>query len=272
MKIRTIPVRLTKREYQQFLADYPAAKNVLTLPVVEDDGTSSDLVVFEGDKVSIYIDEIPDERKEQLGKGASRRIVESYQHKPRWWVFLLMLCLFSGGLWVVKEQVIPFLIAPPKPTPSPIPSPTTRAKPTVTPTLMPIVLPTVTPKPIVVPTPTPKPTAIPTATPTPKPPEVKMTSVILKDSSGAIIPVVNETYSIRPQETVTVTVEVEGASSARSVKVTYYAVLGKIGADGVYTAPNKPGSIDLLTIKVVESNTGSVLAQRTLKMKIITTR
>jgi hypothetical protein len=270
MKIRTIPVSLSKREYQRFLEDYPAAKNVLAQPVVEDDGTSSELVVFAGDKVSIYIDEIPDDRQEQLGKGASRRIVESYHRKPRWWMFLLLLCLFSGGLWVVKEQVIPFLIAPPKPTPSPIPSPPIRAKPTVTPTRMPIVLPTATPKSIVVPTPTPKPTAIPSATP--KPPDVKITTVLLKDSNGAIIPVVNETYSVRPQETVTVTVEVEGTSAARSVKVTYYTVLGIIGADGVYTAPNKPGSIDLLTIKVVESNTGSVLAQRTLKMKIITTR
>jgi hypothetical protein len=272
MKIRTIPVYLSKREYQRFLEDYPAAKNVLAQPVVEDDGTNTDLVVFAGDKVSIYIDEIPDDRQEQLGKGASRRILESYHRKPRWWMFLVLLCLFSGGLWVVKEQVIPFLIAPPKPTPSPIPSPPTRAKPTVTPTRMPIVLPTATPKLIIVPTSTPKPPATPTAMPTPKPPEVKITTVILKDSNGAIIPVVNETYSVRPQETVTVTVEVEGASAARSVKVTYYAVLGTIGADGVYTAPNKPGSIDLLTIKVVERNTGSVLAQRTLKMKIITTR
>jgi hypothetical protein len=244
MKIRTIPVYLSKREYQRFLEDYPTAKNVLARPVVEDDGTNSDLVITEGDKVSIYIDEIPDDRKELLGKAASRRVLETYRRKPRWWMFLLLLCLFSGGLWVVKEQVIPFLVAPQKPTPSPIPSPTTRAKPTI----------------------------IPTAAPTSKPPEVKITTMILKDSNGAIIPLVNETYSIRPQETVTVTVEVEGVSSARSVKVTYYAVLGKIGTDGVYTAPNKPGSIDLLTIKVVERNTGSVLAQRTLKMKIIVTR
>jgi hypothetical protein len=296
MKIRTIPVRLTKREYQRFLDEYPAAKSLLAQPVVEDDGTSSELVVIEGDTVSIYIDEVPDNRKERLGKAASRRVLESYRRKPRWWLFLLLLCLFSGGFWVVKEQVIPLLIAPVKPTPTPVPSPTVQVKPTVAPTQVPVIVPTATPKPSVLPTVTPNPTAIPTTTPkptasptmtpqptmnptltptatsTPKPPEVKIQNVMLKDQNSAIIPLVNDTYSVKPQETVTLTTEVEGASSARSVKVTYYTVLGKIGADGVYTAPNKPGSIDLLTIKVVERNTGSVLAQRTLKMKIITTR
>jgi hypothetical protein len=46
MRIRTIPVCLTKREHQRFVKDYPVVKDVLTLPVVEEDGTSSDLVVF----------------------------------------------------------------------------------------------------------------------------------------------------------------------------------------------------------------------------------
>jgi hypothetical protein len=146
----------------------------------------------------------------------------------------------------------------PKPTPTPLPTATPSPTPTPTP------MPTATPTP---PTPTPVPTPTPSATPTPKPPTgpLQIAQVALKTK--------NETYYVRPAETVLLPITILPAGKTE-VHLECAAIRGLIKIEQeriVYTAPEKPGTKDIVTIKVTDSATGESV-QKAVKINVIGAR
>jgi hypothetical protein len=116
------------------------------------------------------------------------------------------------------------------------------------------------------PTPTPSPTPTPTPTPTPDIP-TRIQQILLKTK--------DETYYVAPGETVMLAVEIsKPAQPAQSkVKLESKAIRGIITIEDqkqiFYTAPEKPGTKDIITIKVVDQETGDVLVQKGMRINTI---
>jgi hypothetical protein len=104
----------------------------------------------------------------------------------------------------------------------------------------------------------------PTVTATPTPTPVKETSRIqirqLRETKGTII---YPTYFVKPGSEVIIEVD-QGSFSEPSLEVTYNAVFGTIEQrrqEVIYIAPNKSGSSDIITLRLVNQETGKILAQ-----------
>ena len=94
----------------------------------------------------------------------------------------------------------------------------------------------------------------------------------MQDTSGATIPLVNnDQYVLKPDERVTLKVEVQG-SAKNNVKFEYVTTRGKMESGSIYIAPDEPGRRDLITIRAVDSNTREMIAQAMIKIKIIDKR
>ncbi len=111
----------------------------------------------------------------------------------------------------------------------------------------------------------PTPTPIPSPTSTPFPPGIH--DMVIKGEQGTIM---NPTYEIKPGETITIEVKITSPPD-RKLKVDCTAIRGKVEVDQgkiTYTAPNKLGGKDMLTVKAVDSDTGKAIVQKVIKIQI----
>lgn len=119
------------------------------------------------------------------------------------------------------------------------------------------------PTPTPEPSPTPTPTPEPIATPTPEVP-TRIQQILLKTK--------DETYYVAPGETVTLAVEISKPAQSQ-VKLECTAIRGIITIEDqqqiFYTAPEKPGTKDIITIKVVDQETGDILVQKGMRINTI---
>lgn len=156
-----------------------------------------------------------------------------------------------------RQTSVTFTLKAPEPTPTPTPQPSPTPTPIPTPSPTPI--PTPTPEPSPTPTATPE----PTATPTPDIP-TRIQQILLKTK--------DETYYVAPGETVMLAVEISKPAQSK-VKLESMAIRGIITIEDdlqiLYTAPEKPGTKDIITIKVVDQETGDVLVQKGMRINTI---
>ena len=97
--------------------------------------------------------------------------------------------------------------------------------------------------------------------------EVGIRKVVLKDASGTPVSLVKGAYPLKPGQKVTIMVDT-GNLPGDDLKITYLAYRGQIGLDATYIAPNAPRSRDIVTIRVVENNTGEIIYQEYIKITI----
>jgi len=101
--------------------------------------------------------------------------------------------------------------------------------------------------------------------------EFHIYEVVIQGINGLPVPVVNETYIIKPRQTTIVTVTVDSKYYAnQNFKIEYWAAEGKIGSDGTYIAPDLPGKKDMITIKMLNKDTGEMLDWKIIKIKLLT--
>lgn len=115
------------------------------------------------------------------------------------------------------------------------------------------------------PTPTPSPTP-PAPTPTPVP--VQIQQIMLKDAQETIM---NPTYEIGRGKTLSLDVDVSHPEN-RHVEVKCAAIRGTIDYYKdkiIYTAPNQLGANDMITVKVVDSESSNAIIQKVIKIKIV---
>ncbi len=115
--------------------------------------------------------------------------------------------------------------------------------------------------------PTPTPTPIPpTPTPTPKP--VQIRHIMLKDAQETIM---NPMYKIGRGKTLSLEVDVSHPED-RSIEVKCTAIRGTVDyykGKIIYTAPNKLGAVDMITVKAVDSESGTAVIQKVIKVEIV---
>ncbi len=98
--------------------------------------------------------------------------------------------------------------------------------------------------------------------------EFHIRQVIIKDVSGAAVPLVKGICFIKALEKVTIEIEVDNPSN-RGFEIEYSATQGQTGTDTTYTAPDAPGSTDIVTIKVLDNNTKETITQESIVIQII---
>lgn len=98
--------------------------------------------------------------------------------------------------------------------------------------------------------------------------EFHIRQVVIKDENGAAVPLVKGICFIKALEKVTIEVEVDNPSN-RGFEIEYSATQGQTGTDTTYTAPNAPGSTDIVTIKVLDNNTKKTITQESIVIQII---
>jgi hypothetical protein len=114
--------------------------------------------------------------------------------------------------------------------------------------------------------PEPPPTPTPIPTPTPVSP-IRIGDMVLKDQQNTIM---NPTYEIKPGEPITIEVKILGPSD-RNLTIDCTAIRGKVEVEQgeiTYTAPDKPGGKDMVTVKAVDSDTGKVIVQKVIKIQM----
>ncbi len=113
-------------------------------------------------------------------------------------------------------------------------------------------------------TPTPNPLPTPVLTPAP----IRIRQVLLKErDSGDII---ISTYLVEPGEVVTIAIAITTPPD-RHIKVEGETIFGKVEfsqQEIIYTAPKKPGSGDIVTIKAVDNDSGEIIVQEIINITI----
>lgn len=105
-------------------------------------------------------------------------------------------------------------------------------------------------------------------TPTPTPVPISIRQIHLKNDENSII---EPTYSVKPGENINIVADIT-KPSASNAKVKYSAIYGQIvfHQQGVmYTAPNRPGGRDIVTVKVVDGATGKLILPKIIKIEIL---
>lgn len=100
--------------------------------------------------------------------------------------------------------------------------------------------------------------------------KLRINKLVIKDSIGSTVPIISGKCFLKPYETVTMSVEVKNPSN-RSFKIEYSAERGEVGSDASYIAPNEPGGVDTVIIRVLDNNSGTIIDQKTITIKIIDT-
>lgn len=106
--------------------------------------------------------------------------------------------------------------------------------------------------------------------PTPTPVPLRIRQVRLTDTANDDI---EPTYSVKPGERLTIKTDITKPSDSNAI-VKYTSIYGKIVSDqkgATYTAPNKPGGRDIVTVKVVDGKTGKLIIPKIIKIKILDT-
>lgn len=120
-----------------------------------------------------------------------------------------------------------------------------------------------TPTPVPSPSPTPTATPTPTPTPTPEPEPIRIHQILFKTH--------DDTYYIPAGKSMVMVVDL-GTQADAQVTLEGIAIRGKIrleNQDLLYTAPDTSGKKDIVTIKVIDSETGAVLLQKALNIHLI---
>lgn len=263
MTILPEPAYFTSQEYKRFLREYPHAEVILASSYRTEEGENIPLAKKEGDNIFVYVGLLSEEQKRVLGDAALRELHKRFTKAEKKWapilsvVGIISIIVVLGILWKMGIIVPP---DGPPPTAFITPTPPLSATPTIALT----VPPTATPSPT--PTSTPSPTA--TATPITK---VHIEKVVLQDDRHAFILAVDDLYVLKPGDRVILDVQLN-VSSRDNIKLEYNAAFGTIEANAVYIAPVKSGGRDLITVKAISRETGKLLAQRSIKIKIISTQ
>jgi len=108
-------------------------------------------------------------------------------------------------------------------------------------------------------------TPTPTSTVTP----IKIRKVTITNEEGEIIDPKEETYHLKPRAKVTIKTSINGTVNRNSTVMYHSASQVDIGTEGTYVVPDKPGGVDLITVKAVDNDTGKQ-AQIVIRIKIIT--
>ena len=265
-KNQSASVRFTSEEYEEFLGEYGiSVKNILKTIHNEDGG-----------KILINLDQLSDEQKENLGKAYHELQKHLRKQNTPWGHILSSIGIIGiiaviGILWKIG-RIEDILGTTPTSTPTP------------TAIVTPAAAPTTTPRPTYTYTPRPQPTARPTVAATIRPTvpsrpvlttapatEVSIEKVALQDERKAFIPAIDGMHVVKPGERATLDVQLN-VPAQDTIKFEYSAAFGTIEADSAYIAPVKPGGKDLLTVKVVNKETGKLLAQRVVKIQIMSTQ
>ena len=96
---------------------------------------------------------------------------------------------------------------------------------------------------------------------------ISIRKIIFTSSDDTVKP---PTYFFDPGETVNIEVDVT-QSSDRHVRIDLRAIFGKVNSDQhaiSYIAPEKPGAADILTFRALENETGKILVQEIINIKI----
>lgn len=107
-----------------------------------------------------------------------------------------------------------------------------------------------------------------TAKELPLPPQVQIHAVHVKDKNKNTI--MNPTYLLNPGATVTLEADIT-KPAGRNIGVGCTATFGEVKINGqqiLYTAPNEPGGIDMVTVKAIDNDTNEVIDQKLIVIKI----
>jgi hypothetical protein len=95
----------------------------------------------------------------------------------------------------------------------------------------------------------------------------RIRQVTIKDANGATVPLINKICVIKPQEKMTIEIDVDNPYN-QSYEVEYTASRGTVEPDATYVAPNTPGGSDIVTIEAVDIETGEIMAQESIIIQI----
>ncbi|PID58513.1 hypothetical protein CSB45_02920 [candidate division KSB3 bacterium] len=269
MTILPEPVRFTSQEYERFLDNYPHVERALSDPFISEEGETIPLIKHVNEGVLIYLDLLSCEQEKELGAAALRelnkRLLSERNYHPKIHIAILGITLATMIAIGWRLFFLQDVREPPLATPTAIPTPVhTSAPPRPVPTLRPTFSPIPTAKPI--PTFTPKPRSTPTVKATPKP--LYISGVYVQDANKNFVPELDGKYLVKPLEVLTLEVQLEH-SEHREFSIEYTPMYGTLQAPSRYIAPNKPGEFDLIVVKVSDAESGLLLAQESVKIKII---
>lgn len=100
----------------------------------------------------------------------------------------------------------------------------------------------------------------------PPPPQVQIQTVTVKDKNT----IMNPTYLLNPGATVTIEAGIT-KPVGRNIGIGCTATFGEVQINGqqiLYTAPNEPDGIDMVTIKALDNDTNEVVVQKLIMIKI----
>jgi hypothetical protein len=94
-------------------------------------------------------------------------------------------------------------------------------------------------------------------------------SIVIADETGNPIPLQEGSYVLQPRQRVNIKVTDSTTLFEQDVRFEYWPLQGRIESDSTYIAPANPGTPDIVSVKVIDTQTGQIVSEASIKINVI---